>query len=86
MVPLQFHILELVKISEDIRNSADLLFTSNLNWPKKAFCEMKDNPRILLPALPAPFYEIGTMLEFWVLFLPINVGHLGLKVSKYQDF
>ena len=41
---------------------------------------MKDNPRILLPALPAPFYEIGTMLEFWVLFLPINVGHLGLKV------
>ena len=45
---------------------------------------MKDNPRILLPALPAPFYEIGTMLEFWALFLPINVGHLGLKVSKYQ--
>ena len=47
---------------------------------------MKDNPRILLPALPAPFYEIGTMLEFWALFLPNNVGHLGLKVSKYQDF
>ena len=75
----------MVRISEDIRNSADLLFTSNLNWPKKAFCEMKDNPGILLPALPAPFYEIGTMLEFWALFLPINVGHLGLKVSKYQD-
>ena len=76
----------MVKISEDKRNSADLLFTSNLNWPKKAFCEMKDNPGNLLPALPAPFYGIGTMLEFWVLFLPINVGHLGLKVSKYQDF
>ena len=47
---------------------------------------MKDNPGILLPALPAPFYEIGTMLEFWALFLPINVGHVGLMVSKYQDF
>ena len=70
----------MVRIREDIRNSADLLFTSNLNWPKKAFFEMKDNPRILLPALPAPFYGIGTMLEFWALFLPINVGHLGLKV------
>ena len=47
---------------------------------------MKDNPGILLPALPAPFYEIGTMMEFSALFLPINVGHLGLKVSKYQEF
>ena len=42
---------------------------------------MKDNPGILLPALPVPFYGIGTMLEFWALFLPIRSQ--GLKISRF---